>query len=274
MANALDRQRTFLQTREQGETIAGIARRFGVSTGTVRYWLKKAKRSDADDPLRGPGRPPILSPQEQEQLRVLALERSELHLREILGLLEGLTGKRLREGTARQYLTRMGIRRVRPVREKGAERKGEEDRSTRYRAHYRRKPTPKSYPSDLTDEEWELLKPVFAPEGRPGRPASYDRRRILDAIFYVVRGGIPWRLLPHDFPFWENVYAHFRRWSEAGLFEKMHDLLRARWREREGRKPGATASIIDSQSVKTTEKGGSAVTTPGRRSRGESDTSS
>ena len=274
MATTSDRQRQFQKARERGEKITDIARRFGVSTGTVRYWLDKAKRSDTGDPGRGPGRPPILSPEEQEQLRVLALERSDLHLREILGLLEELTGKRLVEGTARQYLSRMGVRRVRSVREKSLEREGKEDRSTRYRARHRKKPTPESYPSDLTDEEWELLRPVFAPEGQPGRPASYDRRRVLDAIFYVVRGGIPWRLLPHDFPVWENVYAHFRRWSEAGRFEKMHDLLRERWREREGRKPGATASIIDSQSVKTTEKGGPAVTTRGRRSRGESDTSS
>lgn len=273
MAGTSDRQRAFLQAREKGETIAGIARRFGVSAGTVRYWLNKPKHSDADRPSRGPGRPPLLSPDEQEQLRTLALERSELRLREILELLEDLTGKRLQEGTARQYLKRMKIRRVRPVREKGTEPEDVGDRSTRYRAQHRRKPTAKSYPSDLTDEEWELLKPVFAPEGRPGRPAAYDRRRVLDAIFYVIRGGIAWRLLPHDFPAWENVYAHFRRWSEARRFEEMHDILRARWREREGRKAGATASIIDSQSVKTTEKGGGAVTTRGRRSRGGSDTS-
>ncbi len=127
---------------------------------------------------------------------------------------------------------------------------------------------------NLTDAEWEMLQPVFAPEGRPGRPGIYDRRRILDAIFYVVRGGGAWRMLPHDFPSWDNVYAHFRRWSDKGLFEKMHDLLRARWREREGRKPGATASIIDSQTVKTTEKGGPTGTMRARRSRDGSDTSS
>jgi putative transposase len=274
MAIALDRQRQFLRARKKGETIADIARRFDVSPSTVRYWLKKADASDGARPGRGPGRPSILSPEEQEQLRELALERSELCLREILELLAEMTGKRLLEGTARQYLTRMGVRRVRPVREKGDGSGGEQDRSTRYRPHHRRKPTRKSYPSDLTDPEWKLLEPVFDPEGRPGRPSSYDRRRILDAIFYVVRGGIPWRQLPHDFPPWENVYSHFRRWSEGGLFEKMHDLLRAQWRKREGRKPGATGSIIDSQSVKTTEKGGSAVTTRGRRSRGGSDTSS
>ena len=123
--------------------------------------------------------------------------------------------------------------------------------------------------SDDHDDE-----PVFAPDGGPGRPPSYDRRRILEAIFYIVRTGAPWRLLPHDFPPWENDYAHFRRWAEARLFERMHDILRARWREREGRAPTATGSVIDSQSVKTTEKGGPADSTPERRSRDENDTSS
>jgi transposase len=273
MASTVEQRRAYVEARDRGEGIAEIARRFSVSTGTVRYWLDKAKREEEEGPGPGPGRPPILSPEEQQLLRELTAEHARLPLRDILRKLKEQTGKQLREGTARQYLCRMGIRRVRPVAEKGAEQEAEEDRSTRYLPRHRRQPTRERYPSDLTDAEWEFLQPVFAPGGRPGRPAAYDRRRILDAIFYLVRGGIAWRMLPHDFPKWENVYAHFRRWSEADLFEKMHDLLRARWREREGREPEATASIIDSQSVKTTEKGGPAVTTPGRRSKGESDTS-
>ena len=271
MANAVDRQDAYLEARERGESIAAIARQFGVSRGTVRYWIEKAKRTG---PIRGPGRPPFLTPDEQARFRELALGNSHLKLRGILELLEELTGKEIKEGAARQYLRRMGIRRSRAVRSDDPPRETEQDRTTRYRPHHRRAPTRVSYPSDLTDAERELLKLVFAPEGAPGRPPSYDRRRILDAIFYIVRTGAPWRLIPHDFPQWENVYAHFRRWAEAGLFEKMHDLLRTRWREREGRKPGATASVIDSQSVKTTEKGGPADSTQGRRSKDENDTSS
>jgi len=272
MANTVKKLDAFIEARKRGESIAAIARRFGVSTGTVRYWLQKAQRSDENTPVRGPGRPPILSPAELEQLRQLAVERPASPLRDILRELERRTGKRLGEGTARQCLRRLGFRRVRPVAEKDGRGSVKKDRETRYRPRHRRKPTRQSYPSDLTDPEWELLRPVFAPQSRPGRPPTYQRRRILDAIFYVVRGGIAWRMLPHDFPVWENVYAHFRRWSETGLFEKMHDLLRARWREREGRKPTATASIIDSQSVKTTEKGGLSVTMRAKRSRGESAT--
>jgi len=271
MSNVVDRQRAYLEARERGESIAKIARGFGVSRGTVRYWIEKAK---VGRPARGPGRPPDLTPDEQAQFRELALENAALTLREVLRLLEELTGKKIKEGAARQYLRRMGVRRSRPVRSKEPTPEGEPDRTTRYRPHHRRAPTPESYPSDLTDAEWELLEPVFAPDGGPGRPPSYDRRRILEAIFYIVRTGAPWRLLPHDFPPWENVYAHFRRWAEARLFERMHDILRARWREREGRAPTATGSVIDSQSVKTTEKGGPADSTPERRSRDENDTSS
>lgn len=272
MASTVEKLQAFIEARRQGESIAAIARRLKVSTGTVRYWLAKARRSPEDAPIRRPGRPSVLDEHAQEEFRRLLAERPSSTLVEILGELETRTAKHLEEGTARQYLRRMGIRRASPVREKAPALGG--DRTTRYRPRHRREPTRQNYPSDLTDAEWEILRPVFSAEGRPGRPPSYDRRRILDAIFYVVRGGIAWRMLPHDFPIWENVYAHFRRWSAAGLFELMHDLLRARWREREGKKPTATGSIIDSQSVKTTEKGGPAATTPARRPKDGSATSS
>jgi transposase len=106
-----------------------------------------------------------------------------------------------------------------------------------------------------------------------GRPEIYSRRRLVDAISYVVRSGCSWRMLPKDFPPWQNVYATFRRWAAKGLLERMHDRLCARWRERLGREAAPTAGVIDSQSVKTSERGGPRGTMPGRRSKAASATS-
>jgi putative transposase len=111
------------------------------------------------------------------------------------------------------------------------------------------------YSSSLTDAEWALVSDLFEYSG-PGRPPTIPRRTLLDACCYVVRAGLAWRLLPKDFPRWENVYAHFRRWSAQGLFETMHDRFRKMWREREHRTADPSAAVIDSQSVKSTAQGG------------------
>jgi putative transposase len=124
----------------------------------------------------------------------------------------------------------------------------------------------KSYPSDLSDDQWALLEPLLAPEPRhPGRPRRIARREIVEAIFYVLRTGCQWRYLPEGFPNWQTVYWYFTRWRDDGTWERANDVLRRRLRVQLGREAEPSAGIVDSQSAKTTEKGGTAASTPARR---------
>jgi transposase len=110
------------------------------------------------------------------------------------------------------------------------------------------------YPSDMTDAEWAVVRPLLPVpgwlRGRGGRPEAYCHRAMLDAIRYLVDNGIKWRAMPADFPPWDRVYAFFRRWRDHGLVREFHDRLRGQVRTRLGRDAEPTAAVIDSQSVK------------------------
>jgi putative transposase len=126
------------------------------------------------------------------------------------------------------------------------------------------------YPTDLSDREWALIQHLVPATKPGGRPEKYPKREILDAIFSILRSGCAWRLLPHDFPPWQIVYQYFWRWRKDGTWQHMHDLLRGDVRVAAGKRRQPSAGIIDSQSIKTTEKGGSAAMTRTSTSRGAS----
>ena len=112
-----------------------------------------------------------------------------------------------------------------------------------------------AYPTDLTDAEWAVLGPLV-PRPARGRPRVWSTRHVLDAVFYALRSGCAWRLLPRDFPPWQTVFYHFRRWRRTGLWHRLNEALRGATRRRAGKDAGASAAVVDSQSVRTTEESG------------------
>lgn len=108
-----------------------------------------------------------------------------------------------------------------------------------------------TYPTDLTDSQWDIIQELIPPAKSKGRPRSLDMRQVINAILYIVVGGIQWRMLPKEYPKWQSVYYYFRIWRDDGTWQRIHDTLRASLRKRDGRHKHPTAASLDSQSVKT-----------------------
>ena len=115
------------------------------------------------------------------------------------------------------------------------------------------------YPSDLTDEEWTIVRPLIPPAKRGGRKREWSDRELVEGIMYVLTTGCGWRYVPKDLPPRSTLHGYLDRWSYDGTLEKIHHALYVRCREQAGREPSPTAAVIDSQSVKSAEKGGPAL---------------
>ncbi|WP_374086814.1 IS5 family transposase [Methylomicrobium lacus] len=220
--------------------------------------------------MKRSGRPAKITAGDLEILKELTAEKPTATLEELVKAFQERTSRCVHGATLRKALTAAGIQRIKPAKRSAAIGKTADAKLKRYgyQERHRQPVQDERYASSLTDAEWALVQDLFEPEGGRGVPEKVSRRTMVDACCYVVRTGCAWRLLPKDFPHWDNVYKTFRRWSAQGRFEAMHDRLRQMWRVREGREEEPSAAVLDAQSTRSSPQGGPSGYDAGKKVKG------
>jgi transposase len=215
------------------------------------------------------GRKPKIQAREKQVLRELIAEQPLSTVGELVKSLHARTGTSVSTPTLVKAIKAQEIVRIKPPAPSGyAQPEHQEPPRYGYNERHRDEGDQERYATSLTQAEWEMVSDIFESEGERGRPAVHSRRAMVDACFYIVRTGCSWRLMPKTFPPWNAVYKLFRRWSDEGRFERMHDRLRQRWRERAEREASPTTAILDSQSTRTSPQGGAKGFDAGKRIKG------
>lgn len=235
------------------------------------------KSPGARDPSRrGTGKPRKIDAAGDEVLRELHRQYEGASVSVLAGLFCERLGVTLHELTVRRALKRLGLVPTRPrglATARGHDDAGTPPVETRYQAWHREgPPAAGGYPTDLSDDEWAVVEPLLRP-ARYKNPPQNNARSHFNAAMYVLRTGCPWRFLPREFGKWNTAYQQFKRWRDRGLLQAVNAALVRQERVATGRDAEPTAAIVDSQSARTTEKGGPAATTPGRKSTVASGTS-
>lgn len=214
------------------------------------------------------GRPKIYTEEYEKTLAKIVQENPTATALEIRTEFARITQKKISKNALYAALDRQGIKLVPSYQAVTIEMAPPALARYGYTDTHRHQEPEQIYPSSLSHAEWKLVQDIFENQGGRGFPPKVSRRTLVDACCYVVRSGCPWRMLPSHFPRWQNVYRTFRRWSEQGKFEQMHDRLRRQWREREARSADPTAAVLDSQSTRGSAQGGATGLDVGKKVKG------
>lgn len=260
-----------LRSYADGEgTQNAICARYGISRSTLNRWRalrREADRLAAVRPVGRLGRMTTLNADDHAVIRGIIEADQAISMEKLQAEVLEKTGKSPSEENLKNVIRKLGIYRAHRKKVFEPLVQGAPRYSAAHRDEPPSPPHRRAYPSDLTDAAWEILAPLLQ-KSHPTRPDwATPLRELFNAVRYVLRSGCPWRYLPHDLPDYRLAHRYFRRWQKDGTWASLNDALREQTRLAAGKAAQPTAAILDSQSVKTTEKGGLAASTAGRRSK-------